>query len=96
MHTVQLTGLQPSTRYFYRSVTSDLVSQIYDFITPPDPDSESSFKIAAMSDMQKDYSNFNKFQEIPGSSRLFDDESIGWMGGKAFQNVHHGLHTSCM
>ena len=42
LHTVQLTGLQTSKRYYYRVVTGELTSEIYDFIVPPDPISESS------------------------------------------------------
>ena len=64
IHTVQLTDLQPDTRYYYRTVTSTLISEIYDFITPADPSSESSLKIIAMSDMQKDWSNWDKYDEI--------------------------------
>ena len=64
IHTVLISDLSPDTRYYYRAITSGLISQIYDFITPPDPSSESSFKIVAMSDMQKDWSNSNKFNEI--------------------------------
>ena len=62
IHTVQLTDLQPDTRYYYRTVTSTLSSENYDFITPADPSSESSLKIVAMSDMQRDNSNPNKFE----------------------------------
>ena len=43
IHTVKLTGLYTSSRYYYRVVTGDLTSDIYDFIIPPDPISESSF-----------------------------------------------------
>jgi len=64
IHTVKLTGLYTSNRYYYRAVTGSLTSDIYDFIIPPDPISESSFKIVAMSDMQRDNSNPNKFEEI--------------------------------
>jgi hypothetical protein len=64
LHTVQLTGLHTSARYYYRVVTGSLTSEIYDFIMPSDPMDEASFKIVAMSDMQKDNSNPNKFEEI--------------------------------
>ena len=50
IHTVLLDGLNPDTRYYYRAITSNLSSEIYDFITPADPESESSLKIIAMSD----------------------------------------------
>jgi len=64
LHTVKLTGLQTSARYYYRVITGNLTSEIYDFIMPADPMDEASFKIVAMSDMQKDNSNPNKFEEI--------------------------------
>jgi hypothetical protein len=64
LHTVQLTGLHRSRRYFYRVITGSLTSQIYNFIMPPDPMEEASFKIVAMSDMQRDNANPNKFEEI--------------------------------
>ena len=64
IHTVLLDGLNPDTRYYYRAVTSNLSSEIYDFITPADPESESSLKIIAMSDIQKDWSNWDKYDEI--------------------------------
>ena len=64
LHTVLLTGLHTSMRYYYRVVTGSLTSEIYDFIMPADPMDEASFKIVAMSDMQKDNSNPNKFEEI--------------------------------
>ena len=52
LHTVQLTGLYTSTRYYYRVITGNLTSEIYDFIMPADPMDEASFKIVALSDMQ--------------------------------------------
>ena len=66
IHTVDLTDLIPNTRYYYRVVVGDYesYSDLHDFITPPDPSSEASFRIIAMSDMQRDGSNPNKFDEI--------------------------------
>ena len=66
IHTVELSNLNSNTRYFYRVVIGDYesYSDLHDFITPPDPSSEASFKIIAMSDMQRDGSNPNKFDEI--------------------------------
>ena len=64
IHTVQLTGLEPETRYYYRVVYDGNYSEVYNFITPPLPSSENSFRIIAMSDMQRDSSNPNKFNEI--------------------------------
>ena len=66
IHTVELTDLTPNTRYYYRVVVGDYesYSDLHDFITPPEPSSEASFRIIAMSDMQRDGSNPNKFDEI--------------------------------
>ena len=66
IHTVDLTDLIPNTRYYYRVVVGNYgsYSDLHDFITPPDPSSEASFRIIAMSDMQRDGSNPNKFDEI--------------------------------
>ena len=66
IHTVELTDLSPNTRYYYRAVVGNYesYSDLHDFITPPEPSSEASFKIIAMSDMQRDSSNPNKFDEI--------------------------------
>ena len=66
IHTVELSDLSPNTRYYYRIVVGNYesYSDLYDFITPPDPSSEASFRIIAMSDMQRDNSNPNKFNEV--------------------------------
>jgi len=63
-HSVQLTGLLPGTRYYYRAVTEDAVSDIHDFITPELTSSEESFRLVAMSDMQRSSANPDKFREI--------------------------------
>ena len=66
IHTVEITDLLPNTRYYYRVVVGNYesYSDLHDFITPPDPSSEASFRIIAMSDMQRDNSNPNKFNEV--------------------------------
>ena len=64
IHDVHLTDLDHNTRYYYKVITEGLESDIFDFVTPTEPEFESSLRVIAMSDMQKDYSNFNKFQEI--------------------------------
>ena len=56
--------MEPETRYYYRVVYDENYSGVYNFITPPEPSSENSFRIIAMSDMQRDSSNPNKFNEI--------------------------------
>ena len=52
IHTVSIEGLEPATRYYYRVQTDTAVSPVYHFITPPETESEASFRIVAMSDMQ--------------------------------------------
>jgi len=64
IHDVHLTDLSPNTRYYYKTITDSLDSDIYDFITPDSPLYESSLRLIAMSDMQKDWSNPSKFEEI--------------------------------
>ena len=66
IHTVEIPNLLPNTRYYYRVVVGNYesYSELHDFITPPEPSSESSFRIIAMSDMQRDNSNPNKFNEV--------------------------------
>lgn len=64
IHNVSLTGLSPNTRYFYRVITGTAISTIFDFITPPLQSDEASFNLIAMSDMQRDGSQPNKYFEI--------------------------------
>lgn len=64
IHTVNVTELTPDTQYYYRAVTDDAESEIFDFITPPMASSEYPFHLIAMSDMQIDNGNPNKFYEI--------------------------------
>lgn len=64
VHTTQLTGLTPDTRYYYKVVTGSAESSIHDFVTPDLQSSERSLKIVAFSDMQQDLGNPNKFEEI--------------------------------
>lgn len=64
IHHVQITGLQPDTRYFYQSQTDSITTVITDFRTSPLPTAEKSFKLVAMSDMQQDSGNPTVFDEI--------------------------------
>ena len=85
LHTVQLTGLHTSMKYYYRAVTGTLSSDIYDFILPPDPITESSFRIVAMSDMQRDSSNPDKFYEI------IHDGVIDYLSGQGGRDLASDL-----
>lgn len=62
IHTVTLTALNAETRYYYKVSTNNVESDIFNFITPPD--SHEHFSFVAMSDMQRDGGNPNKFEEI--------------------------------
>ena len=64
VHTVTLIGLERFTEYFYRVKTGKAKSDIYQFKTPPFASDEESFNIVAMSDMQYDSQNPNKFSEV--------------------------------
>ena len=56
IHDVHLTNLNPDTRIFYKVITESLESDIFDFVTPTSSGFESSLRLVAMSDMQKDWS----------------------------------------
>jgi len=64
IHEVKLTGLQRFTEYYYRVRTGKAKSDIFQFKTPPFASDEESFNIVAMSDMQYDSQNPNKFSEM--------------------------------
>ncbi|MEL6835863.1 MAG: FN3 domain-containing metallophosphoesterase family protein [Bacteroidota bacterium] len=64
VHEVRLDGLERFTRYYYRVRTETAVSEIHSFRTPPFASDEQSFKLVAMSDMQRDNSFPDKFREI--------------------------------
>ena len=64
IHTVKLEKLKRFTAYYYRVRTGKLVSDIYQFKTPPFASDNESFNIVAMSDMQKDSNHPDKFLEV--------------------------------
>ncbi|MDP2525395.1 fibronectin type III domain-containing protein [Maribacter dokdonensis] len=64
IHEVKLTELKRFTTYYYRVKTDKLVSDIYQFKTPPFASDNESFNFLAMSDMQIDHQNPDKFNEI--------------------------------
>ncbi len=59
----QLTGLSPATRYYYAVGAGDGDSAIHHFTTPPQ-DREASFRFAAVSDVQQDGDNPDKYDEV--------------------------------
>jgi acid phosphatase type 7 len=62
IHTTIIDELIPNTRYYYKISTSNVETEIFNFITPPD--SHEHFSFIAMSDMQRDGANPNKFEEV--------------------------------
>jgi acid phosphatase type 7 len=64
VHSVQITDLSPGTRYHYRTRTGGTLSGTSHFVTPPAADDSSPFRIVAMSDMQRDDSHPDKYEEI--------------------------------
>ncbi len=64
IHEVLIEDLDRFTKYFYQVKTDSTVSEIYSFKTPPFASDNESFRIVAMSDMQRDGDFPNKFQEI--------------------------------
>ncbi|WP_154852172.1 fibronectin type III domain-containing protein [Cyclobacterium xiamenense] len=64
VHTVKITGLERFTEYYYRVRTGNARSDIFQFKTPPFSSDGKDFKIVAMSDMQYDYNQPDKFREV--------------------------------
>ena len=64
IHTVVLEDLNPNTHYYYKVSQNNQSSEIFDFYTTAINTDEKSTNIVAMSDMQMDSSNPNKFYEI--------------------------------
>lgn len=76
VHDVELTGLQPATKYYYKVVTGSVQSEVYWFKTPPLASAEASFNIVAMSDMQQDWQHPSVFGDI------IDDNLIPYVNAK--------------
>lgn len=85
LHQVQITGLTRLTNYYYRVKTGNLKSDIFQFKTPPFTGEEESFNLIAMSDMQYDSSQPNKFKEVvdQGIIKYLEQE----FGGKLPDNL---------
>ncbi len=64
IHEVGITGLKRFTAYYYRVKTGKAVSDIFQFKTPPFSSDKKTFRLVAMSDMQRDWQNPDKFQEV--------------------------------
>jgi hypothetical protein len=64
VHRVNLSGLSPSTRYYYKVQMPDQETPLFHFDTPPVAHDTVSFKLVAMSDMQRDDAQPDKFKEM--------------------------------
>ncbi|WP_282160981.1 fibronectin type III domain-containing protein [Ulvibacterium marinum] len=64
IHEVKIDGLKRFTEYYYRVITENATSDIFQFKTPPFAEDDESFKIVAMSDMQYDHNEPDKFSEV--------------------------------
>lgn len=64
VHEVKLKDLKRLTTYYYRVKTGKILSDIYQFKTPPFASDRQSFNLVAMSDMQRDHNNPEKFAEV--------------------------------
>jgi hypothetical protein len=64
VHTVKITGLERFTEYYYRVRTGNARSDIFQFKTPPFSSDAKDFKLVAMSDMQYDHNQPDKFSEV--------------------------------
>ena len=85
IHEVKIEGLTRFTKYFYRVKTGTAVSDIYTFKTPPFASDHESFRIVAMSDMQRDGSFPNKFQEVVEDGVI--DYLADEFGGETIDNL---------
>lgn len=79
VHEVGLCDLEHYTNYFYRVKAGNSVSEISKFKTPPHTKDHRSFRLVAMSDMQKDQAHPDKFREIveDGVISYFEDQFGG-------------------
>jgi hypothetical protein len=64
IHQVQLTGLAPASAYHYRVTTGSAQSRIFHFHTPALPAAEATTRLMAVSDVQRDGNNPDKFREV--------------------------------
>lgn len=64
LHEVKITGLKRFTTYYYKVKTGKTYSDVFQFKTPPFATDGEDFKFLAMSDMQYDSQQPDKFKEI--------------------------------
>ena len=85
IHEVKLENLERFTKYYYRVRTGSASSKIFHFKTPPFASDHRPFRLIAMSDMQRDGSFPNKFNEMvhDGVINYLDNE----FGGDLVDNL---------
>ena len=76
IHITALSGLTANTKYYYRVITNNTQSDVFDFVTPPLPNSEASFNLISMSDMQRDWEHPNVFED------MINDEIIPFVNNR--------------
>lgn len=64
VHSVPLVGLAPQTRYYYRVGAAPAQGAVEYFTTPAPASAEQPFRMVAISDMQRDRGNPDKYREI--------------------------------
>jgi calcineurin-like phosphoesterase family protein/purple acid phosphatase-like protein len=64
IHEVKIEGLKRFTEYYYRVKTGKSRSDVFQFKTPPFAEDNESFRLVAMSDMQYDHNEPDKFSEV--------------------------------
>jgi MYXO-CTERM domain-containing protein len=64
LHEVQLEGLLPGARYYYRATTGTAVSEVLHFTTPPLRSAGLPFRFVAFSDTQTDSANPDIYRQI--------------------------------
>ncbi|MEA3445716.1 MAG: metallophosphoesterase, partial [Bacteroidota bacterium] len=76
IHTAILAPLQADTKYYYQVTGNSYSSDIYNFRSPALQSDEKSISLVAMSDMQYDSSNPNKFYDIvhDGVIKYFEEQ----------------------
>ena len=85
LFTAKLTNLESNTKYFYRVVTGESVSEIFDFYTQANNIYEKSINMIVMSDMQNSDNNPTKFSEI------INDGIIDYMQNNYVGNINENL-----
>lgn len=64
IHTVRISGLTPSTQYFYSTAKDGKTDPVFHFTTPPVPSKPGRFNFVALSDVQIDKKKPNVFRDI--------------------------------